>query len=244
MTEVSLTHAQRKQKHRKTPGTYVLSGFYRTHTREETRRVSSSTSWTVIHSDWETVVHMHAALSVIHAAARRSVCVQAASAGESMPPPHTHPCLLNSWELSSKHTCTLQSQTVAVVLIKPGSGSRFGTTARGAVVCLWLIRLLSCGRQKEYYEANWSLAPSMLYLFLRITAVRGRIWINTVWRYILKRLAETDNLIFFSCFHWAKHYHKFFYSSPWANYNKVWWIFLKRVCGVIGTVTLLWFWHF
>lgn len=34
------------------------------------------------------MVHMHAALSVIHAAARRSVCVRAASAGESMP--HTH----------------------------------------------------------------------------------------------------------------------------------------------------------
>lgn len=47
------------------------------HAREEMERARSSTNWTVTGSDWETVVHMHAALSVIHAAARRSVCVRA-----------------------------------------------------------------------------------------------------------------------------------------------------------------------
>lgn len=71
-----------------------------------------------------------------------------------MPHTHTHTPLsvkLLGVELRAhtQNTCTLQSQTAAVVLIKPGSGSRFGTTARGEVVWLWLIRPVSCGRQKE-----------------------------------------------------------------------------------------------
>lgn len=91
-------------------------------------------------------------LSLSYTQLRGGVCVcECRAQRESVPHTHTHPCLLNSWELSSEHThtCTLQSQTAAVVLIKPGSGSRFGMTARGEVVWLWLIRPLSCGRQKE-----------------------------------------------------------------------------------------------
>lgn len=94
----------------------------------------------------------HARCSLCHPRSYEAECVCASCMRwrvNAPPHTHTHLCLLNSWELSSKHTCTLQSQTVAVVLTKPSSGSRFGTTARGAVVCLWLIRLLGCGRQKE-----------------------------------------------------------------------------------------------
>ncbi len=150
MSEVSLTHAQLKQKHRKTPGDLRSVGFLQdTHAGrdEESELLHKLDCHTLRLRD----SGPHACCSLCHPRSCEAECVCASCECRRVNATHTHPCLLNSWELSSKHThtCTLQNQNAAVVLIKPGSGSRFGTTARGEVVCLWLIRLLSCGRQRE-----------------------------------------------------------------------------------------------